>query len=522
MKNSKSFARISSGMAIGSFATFLSRITGLVRDIIYANFWGTGNALGAFLVAFTIPNLFRRIIGEGALGEAFVPSFTEKLSKSGRQSAYLFAFNVLTIIGFLTLILVIIGIFLCIIFEHLATEKFAVLTFQITPILLPYTFFICIVGILGGIVNSLNHFAIPALSPIILNGAIIAGVLFVLPLLGNNELHQFYGLSLIILLAGFIQLCAFIPILKKNEFSFRLNPRILSPDIKKLTRLVIPGIIGASVLQCNVIVDRLFASWLGGYAVTSLYYSERLIYLPIGVFAVALATACLPEFTRAYIQGNINSLIDAMLYSLRHIFYLTLPCVVFMFLLAQPIVSLLFQRGDFDHQSLQFTLEALMYYLPGIPAFAAVKILRAGFYSRKDMITPVKISCYCLLVNVVLNFMFIGPLKHSGIALATTISSYLNLVILFLSLTKLIDSSSFPIRNLTLDVVRMSGGLTISGIVVWFINCQFPVHENNSFISKLGVVLIPMVIGTLLYVIITVSIGSKQPAELCAIMRKKK
>ena len=470
--------------------------------------------MGAFLVAFTLPNLFRRIFGEGALSEAFIPLFREQLSTNGRLRAYQFAYTVLSALTLVLLVAVSIGIVICAILDSYVPGIFAQLTLKLSKILLPYSIFVCTSAVLAGVLNSLGHFAAPAYSPVILNSAMIIALVYICPKLDHSEYDKLLGLAGAILVAGVLQVVILILVLNRFKFRFQFSIKLNSTRVKELCVMIVPGVFSASVSQVNVLVDRLFASWLGGFAVTSLYYSERLIYLPIGLFAVALASACLPEFSRAVAEDKSEEMVVAFFYSIRQILYLTLPFVVLLMMLAAPIVNLIYQRGSFDDLSAHGTVTAILFYAPGIPAFAAVKILRAGFFCRKDTATPAKIAGYCLILNVILNMILIVPLKHCGLALATTISSYVNVLLLSGALYRAIKPQAFPVVQLGFTVVRISISMVGTGLFIWYLKEALGYSGDQSLIVKLRQCLIPIGFGAIFYLVFSLMIGSQEPREM--------
>ncbi len=503
-------------MFVGSAGIFLSRLSGLGRDVLFAKFWGTGNGLGAFFIAFTIPNLFRRILGEGALSDAFVPTFSEKLAKEGKIEAYKLVSNVLTVTGLILLSIVAIGIGICVLIRPLFPSPFAQLIMFIAPFLFPYTFFICLTGLLAGILNSLNHFAVPVLNPIILNILFMIAVLFICPMFGSNENSRLFGLAIVVIIAGFLQLAVTYAMLVKFGYRFTFLPQIKSKEFLDLVRLVIPGIFGASINQINVLFDRLFAGWLGGYAVTSLYYSERIISLPIGIFGVALAMSSLPVFSNAVSDKQFDGLIAAIIYSLRHILYLTIPCVCIIVLLSEPLVALIYQQGSFDLESCKNTMTALIYYAPGIPAFAAVKILRNGFYSQKNTSTPVKIGCFCLCLNLALNALLIIPMKHAGLALATTLCAFANVLLLAFFLSRNLKSYRIPYRELGKSITKILICTAGSCLIICVSIEHLGTEIENLFISKIANFFIPAVAGCCTYLGASLLLKTKEPVEMYA------
>lgn len=394
----------------------------------------------AWALAFQIPNLFRRLLGEGALGTALVPIMTYTLEHEGKTSARGNLSSILAVLGsLLALICVIIaGVSICITpFLNVLRVK---LTFQIMPLLIPYTFFICLAGVLAAVLNSTGKFFLPALSGIALNISLILCLVFVIPIFKTDSQAMLYSLTVAVLIAGLLQLLLMIFLLYKADMFplLQINRAVLfsNPVIKEVWRLTLPGLIGASVLQVSLLIDRWMACWLGSFAVPALYYSDRLVYLSVGVFAVAMGTVILPGLSRHAAQNDINGMISTLSYGLRQILFICIPITFFTIYFCIPIVRLIFMRGAFDERALAETVWALQFYALGIPAFAAVKVLVAGFHSRKDMKTPVRIAVGCILLNATLNLILMWPLSQGGIALATTISSFVNCSLLLFLLRK--------------------------------------------------------------------------------------
>lgn len=512
--------RIGRGMLVSSLGIFLSRLLGLAREIVFARFWGTGEAFGAFVVAFTIPNLFRQLMGEGALSQAFVPLFNEKLAQQGKTKAFLFLSNVLTVVATILAAIVAIGIGVTLLLRPWLPGPLAQLTLALLPWLLPYTFFICLTGFLAGVLHSFEHFAAPSLASSILNVLFIGATLFLCPRLGPDESSRIFGLAWAVLAAGVLQLALLAPVLLKQGFVYRFLPSARTPAVKELGLLVLPGFAGAAAYQLSVLCDRLLAGWLGAYAVTSLYYSERLIQLPIGIFAVAMATACLPSMSRAAARRDEGEMVAALTFSLRLILFLTLPCIVLLMVLALPLVALVYQRGNFTADSLGATVPALLYYAPSIAAFAAIKILRNGFYSRKDMRSPVRIGISCLLANIVLSLLLMGPLKQCGLALATTLTAYLHVFLLARLLSRELTPTGGWLRQLGPTAARLAPAL--AAMAVGMVVCR-------PLVAGLGVeglwgkglaVLAPAAAGSVTYLFTTMLLGAREPRELLNVFRR--
>ncbi len=408
-----------------SAAILISRILGLVRDMLLARFIGGGAVMSAWVLAFKIPNTFRRFFGEGTASQALVPMLGHIIEQEGEEKARK-AFGI--ILATLGLILAVISILAGICGLYLApyfqAERIT-LALSLMPILMPYTFFICLTGICAGILNLFGHFFLPALSSVILNLAIIITLLLFFQI---NPEALIVKTSWAVLISGVIQLLAMMILLKKvNMLPTSYIPALWSNyAIKEFITLAIPGFIGAAAVQINTLVDSFIAIYIGNYAAPALYYSERLIYLPIGIFAVSIGNAALVTMSKHAAEKKYEELLTALKYSLKQIFFLSIPITVFFLLFRFQIIYLIYGGDRFGEKDLYETAWAMLFYSSGIPAFAALKVILSSFYSRKDMRTPVKIALICVVINFILNLILMWPLRQGGIALATTISSIIN------------------------------------------------------------------------------------------------
>ena len=409
--------------AIGNFA---SRLSGLVRDILFALFFGTSGAMSAFITALTIPNLSRRIFGEGALTASFIPLLSDRLKNE--DDMWKFTSIILSVTVVLTSILAFAGIIICLIISFFVSDKNA-LILTLTSWLLPYMVFICLSAQLSGILNLLKSFTLPSISSVFLNIALISACL-ISTLFDLSTGAKIYFLVAAVLISGIFQFSVLFKALKGKGAELNWKPDFKSQEWLSVKKLFLPGILGASVAQLSVMSDRLIAIWIGDHAVSALYYSERLTYFPVGIFAVALGTACLPFMSKAVSENNHKELMSSFSFGLRQVTFLTIPCSVLFFMHYKDIMEIIYKRGAFDEQSLAYSAYAFMFYLPGIPAFSAVKIILPLYYARKNVATPVKVSLVCLALNIVLGLSLIPQLSHGSLALATTASSYLNVVLL--------------------------------------------------------------------------------------------
>ena len=407
--------------------TLISRLFGFLRDVIVANSLGASWLSDAFFIAFKLPNFFRRLFGEGALNAAFIPMFGETLEKRGKTQAMQFAGEILSLLVVILLLLCAVMLiampFMLSVFAPGFSdqpEKFA-LTTVLSRIAFPYIFFISLVALLSGILNSFNKFSAVAATPILLNLCLILAALCLTPL----TLTAAHALSIGVFIAGFVQLAWIIYACKKsNALPAWRMPRF-SPEIRKFFVLIAPAALGAGVAQVNLLVDVVLASTLDD-AVSFLYYADRLVELPIGVIGVAVGTVLLPTLTRLFAAGNMQDAHYTLNKSLELALVLTLPAALALMLLPSLWVSLLFEHGAFSVKDTAAVAPALVAFSSGLPAFILVKIFAPGFFAQKDTKTPVKIAMLCVGINLGLNLLLIGPLGHVGLAFATSAASWVN------------------------------------------------------------------------------------------------
>jgi len=454
MSENRKIARAATTIGMG---TLLSRILGFLRDMVIAHFFGAGMAADAFFVAFRIPNLWRRLVGEGSLTVAFVPVYTEYLNRRSEEEIREVTHIAFTVAGVILLVLTLLGIlFSSLLIRIIAPgwftespEKFQ-LTVTLNRIIFPYLFFMGLFALCMGILNSLRHFFAPAIAPIFLNISIIVSVFL------------FYGvfqkpvmaLALGVLAGGVIQFLFQIPFLLKKRMTFRFNFNFRHAAIKRVGSLMIPGLIGTAVYQINVFVDTIFASFLPGGSVSYLFFADRLMEFPLGIFAIAVGMASLPSLSGLASQGKMEEFKATLSFTFRLVCFISVPAMVGLIALKTPIVNLLFQRGLFDYSATEKTAFALLFYSVGLWAISGARTIVPAFYSLQDTWTPLKIALICLGANVIFIAIFISPLKHGGLALATSLSSTLNLVLLFWRLNAKLGKMDMGknIRSLVRDV----------------------------------------------------------------------
>ena len=459
--------RVTRAAGVVGSATFLSRIFGFIRDVVIAWFFGAGLSSDAFLVAFRIPNLLRRLFAEGSLSIAFIPVFTECLTNRGKDDAFALARSALWLLSVALAVVAIAGILLSpyiigVIAPGFADspEKFQ-LTVALSRIMFPYIFFIGLVALSMGILNVLGHFAAPALAPVLLNAAIICSVFFISPHMAAPAT----GLAIGVLIGGFLQLAFQVPFLIKKGFYFWHKSKIYHPGLKRIGLLMLPTIFGAAVYQINILVGTLLASLLPEGSVSYLYYADRLVQFPLGIFAIAPATAVLPSLSRQAAAADFTALGATFAYAMKLVFFITVPAMVGLIVLRQPIVALLFKRGAFDAEAVRLTAYALLYYSMGLWAFSAVRIVVSTFYALQDTKTPVQTAVISVCANIVLGVIFMWPLGHGGLALATSLASMLNLGLLVRALREKLGVLEW--KSITESVCKTLLCSAVMGVVVW-------------------------------------------------------
>jgi putative peptidoglycan lipid II flippase len=407
----------------------------------------------------------RRLLAEGSLSSAFIPVFTEYLVNQGQSEAFRLARSAFRLLSVLLIIVTVGGIALSpwlvrIIAPGFIAEKLS-LTVTLTRLMFPYLFFIGLVALCMGILNVLGHFAAPAFAPALLNLAVIGSVLFISPALDTPVV----GLACGVLIGGLLQLLLQLPVLIRKGLHFWEKAELMHAGLKRVGTLLPPVILGGAVYQINIVVGTLLGSLLAEGSVTYLYFADRLVQFPLGVFAMAAATAVLPSLSRQAATRKFDDLRNTFAQALKLVFFISIPAMVGLILLREPIVALLFQRGEFDAAATQLTAQALLYYALGLGAFSAVKIVTATFFALQDTRTPVLTAVVAILANMILGIVLMKPLAHGGLALATSLASMLNLGLLVYALRAKLGALGWR------SIARSAGKTLLSsagmGVAVW-------------------------------------------------------
>ena len=425
--------------AIVGSMTMISRVLGFIRDIVIARFFGADAATDAFFVAFKIPNFMRRLFAEGAFSQAFVPVLSDYKENHSfdalKELVDKTAGTLATVLFFVTLLGVIGAPILIYIFAPgfaLNGESRYELSVEMLRFTFPYLFFISLTAMAGGVLNTFSKFAIPAITPVLLNLSLLAAIFWLSPQLDQPVMALAWG----VLLAGIAQLAFQFPFLNKLGLMPRLRFEREHPGVKKIMRLMLPALFGVSVTQINLLVDTLLASFLISGSVSWLYYSDRLVEFPLGIFGIALATVILPSLSKSFAADKTEEFSASLDSGLRLVVLLGLPAAAGLFFLAQPMLATLFQYDAFAVSDVQRTASSLMAYAVGLPAFILVKVLVPGFTSRQDMKTPVNIGVIAVLANLIMSLSLVSFLQHAGLALATSLAAFVNATLLFVTLVK--------------------------------------------------------------------------------------
>ena len=494
-------------------ATLLSRVFGFIRDMVIAGFFGAGPATDAFFVAFRIPNLLRRLFAEGSLTIAFIPVFTGYLKRSKKQAVELagIAFTLLSII----LVLVsVAGILLSPWIVKVMAPGFTdipdkyELTVFLTRLMFPYIFFISLVALCMGILNSFRHFAAPALAPVILNICMIAAAFLLKDCFGNPIISLAVG----VMVGGVLQLAMQFPFLLKVGARLRPNFHFNHPGIKRIGILMLPAVFGAAVYQASIFINTILASLLPQGSVSYLYYADRVVQLPLGVFAIAIGTASLPSFSEQAAGGDYEELKDTIAFSLRLILFVAIPAMIALIILRVPIISVLFQRGQFDAVSTVSTAQALLYYAVGLWAFSCIRVIVSAFYALQDTRTPVKIAVAALIVNVIMSVILMFPMKHAGLALATSIASAVNVVILAVILKRKVGS--FLKNNFWISVFKTTLASGVMGLSLIAVDCVLGWSSEGTFGERLLFLTVAVAVGLAVFALSSLLLGSSEAKAL--------
>ena len=451
--------------------TLLSRVLAFVRDILIARIFGAGMATDAFFVAFKLPNMLRRLFAEGAFSQAFVPIFSEYKNRRGNDETKLMLDHVTTLLALILFVVTLIGIIAAPVLVYISAPGFVAtpdkfkLTVQLLQISFPYIFFISLVSVAAGILNTYNKFWVPAFTPVLMNICFIAAALWLAPYCNPPIL----ALAIAVFVAGVVQLLFQIPFLKKIGMMPRFSINFKDEGVRRILKQMGPAIFGVSVSQISLLINTIFASFMIAGSVSWLYYADRLMEFPSGLLGVALGTILLPSLSKLHSNGDTAEYSKMLEWGLRLIFMLALPAALALGLIAVPLLATFFQYGAFGVNDVQMSRNALVGYSVGLIGILSVKVLAPAFYARQNIRTPVKVAIVTLLVTQALNlffFMFVESLQHAGLALSISLGACLNSGILYYLLRKYQIYQPQP--GWFKFFTKLFAALILLGLTLWF------------------------------------------------------
>ena len=498
--------------AVVSAMTLISRVSGLVRDVVMASVLGSSGVADAFFVAFKIPNFLRRIFGEGAFASAFVPVFSE-LSERNTLQAKEFVNATSGILGLATLILAVLGV----VFAPFIVSLYApgykndpvqmAYTVDALRFMFPYLFCISLVAMSGGILNTLNRFAVPAVTPVLLNLCLILAMWVLVPLMDSAA----RALAIGVLIAGVIQLLFQIPSLIKEGYLPRPSINTSAPGVRKVFNLMLPAVFSVSVAQINTFVNTVFLSGLLTGSVSWLYYSDRLMEFPVGVFGIALASVVLPSLSKENVSGTDESFSAMMDWALRWVILIAVPATFALYLLATPLLSTIFQRNAFDANDVAMSALALEAFAIGVCGFIFVKVLAPGFFAKQDTKTPMRIAVISVVVNIAFCFILVESMQHTGLALAVSIAAWVNAILLFIML--LIRGIYTPQTGWFWFLLRVAISVFAMAAVLTYLNHPPTSWHAWSFYQRVSHLTLLVGAGAIAYFIALLSLGIR-PKQL--------
>ncbi|WP_421779474.1 murein biosynthesis integral membrane protein MurJ [Kiloniella litopenaei] len=535
-------------LATVSGFTGLSRILGFVRDILVAAFLGAGPIADAFFVAFRLPNLFRRLFAEGAFNAAFVPLYAGKVEAEGRDAAQTFAEQTHAVMFTFMLLLTFgamasmpwvtyalapgfedwalkvstqeainlkadgLDTVLAIPSEFISKLAYAE---QLNMITFPYLFFMVIVALFSGMLNSLGRFAAAAAAPILLNVFFIITLVLIVPRVADPGRAMAWTVSA----AGFGQMLLLYISLKRAGLNMRMRLPRLSSDVKTLMRRMVPGVLSAGAMQINVVIGTMISTFQEA-GVSFLYYAERVYQLPLGMIGIAFGVVLLPELARKLKADDQKGAMNSMNRGMEMALLLTLPATVALIVMPWPIVVTLFERGVFSRETSDATAIALMAYAAGLPAYVLVKILQPAFYAREDTVTPFRLALVSIVLNIALSLVLFQFIQYVGIALATAISSWVNVLMLWIVLVRKghlsLDGRFISRLPKILASSLVMGGVLWSGmrwVRPWF---------DGALYEKVAALSVLIGAGLLVYALLSLLLGAVRPADFSAMFRRGK
>jgi putative peptidoglycan lipid II flippase len=516
--------KVAKAAGVVGAATLLSRVMGYVRDMVMSWAFGTTAAADAFYVAYRIPNLLRELLAEGSMSAAFIPVFTETLTKGSKDEARRLANAVFARLLVILVIVTGLGIIFAPYIVKLIAwgwkfkdhrDKF-LLAASLTRMMFPYLLFIGMAALAMGMLNSLRSFLLPALSPVMLNVMTIGSVV----LLSPRMPEPIMGAAVGVVLGGLFQFLIQLPGLKRQ--GMMLTPRFspTHPGVGKIGSLALPVFISSSVTQLNIFISTILASFLATGSITFLFYGMRFIHFPLGIFGVAIATAVLPTLSAQAAKQEMEQFRETLSLGIRLVFFIMFPAMAGLIMLRVPIINLLLEHGEFNRVSTLGVSAALLYYAIGLWAFAGVRVVSQAFYSLQDTKTPVRIAMLALAANILLSVLLIQtPLQHGGLALANSLAAALNITLLIRRLRKKIGRMDG--RRIFMSLLKIVPASVLMGVIGWWV-ARNPMWESpGNTLIKIQWLGGAMAVSVLFYVVAMRAMRSEEFIFLWGMVRRK-
>ncbi len=487
---------LKSTCTVGGMTT-ISRIFGLIRDIVIARLFGAGAGVDVFIVAFRIPNFLRRLFAEGGFSQAFVPVLAEYKEQRDEAAVKALVDQTAATLGLILFVVTLLGILaapvLILIFAPGFDDVKHVMASDMLKITFPYILFISLTAFAGSILNIHKQFAVPAFTPVLLNLSLIACAIWLAPQMEIPVKALAWG----VLIAGIAQLLFQFPFLVR----LRLFPKPgLNKDkagVKRILKLMVPTLFAVSIVQINLLVDTVFASFLVDGSISWLYFSDRMVEFPLGVFGIALATVLLPSLSSEHAKKATAQFSNMMDWALRWVFVIAVPAAIGLAVLAVPVLTTLFQYDEFTPYATIMSGKSLLAYSLGLPAFILIKVFATGFFSRQDTTTPVKIGAFAMLANIGLNFLLVGLLAHTGLALATSLSAILQAFLLFWLLRK--EGVYRPTPGWVMFMLQIATAVTVMALLIIYFIASPDRWFAWGMLQRVGQLSLWIMIGTISY-----------------------
>ena len=504
-----------------ALATLTSRLLGVVRETVYADFMGTTWVASAFIMAFQVPNLFRRLLGEGALTAAFIPIFKQKEVREGEKEMWRAANAVISgLVASASAVIIIVMLALTLVLSTGHFEIQTTLMLRLLRLMFPYMLLVCLAAVLIGMANARGHFFVPALGAVVLNLVMIASVIFLAPHMGRALEQQIFGLAFGVLLAGLAQAFFQTPSLSREGYRYEWVSPWRDPTVRDVVRKMVPGSIGVAAFQLNVLLTQGFSFWFDPTIVSTFNYSVRLMEFPQGMFGISLATYLLPALSGLAAEKKYPEFRQVLSQGLGYLAFANLAATAIAVSLAKPIVRLIFEHGKFGPESTQRVAIALAFLAPGLLMFSMVNILARAFYALDDIKTPMRISIACLVLNLIFAFWFVQRYREAGLGVANTLSACFNVALLTYALRRKLARLGLTVFGQTLLVLVPDAVLSgvIAGLLSWF----WEKHMGHGTLPlKLGAVFVPGAIAGLVYWLVALWLKVASAHEMFALFLQR-